>query len=57
MIYEDVVEIQKLVAPDGAAGSLFGSSTAIDGGILVVGAHHHNAKGILVCAASLLSCA
>jgi hypothetical protein len=39
--WQDMSESAKLTASDGAANDLFGTSVAIDGGTVVVGAPHH----------------
>ena len=39
---DSVMEVQKLTAPDGAVGDMFGNAVAINGSTLLVGAPHHN---------------
>ena len=45
MTYAEVVELQKLLASDGAASDSFGTAVAMDGHILVVGSTQHGGKG------------
>ena len=45
LTYAEVVEMQKLVASEAAAGSWFGSAVATDGGIMVIGAYLHGEQG------------
>ena len=45
LTYEEVVELQKLLASDGAAGDLLGTAVAMDRHILVIGAYLHGGKG------------
>ena len=54
LTYEEVVEVQKLLASNGAAGDLFGTAVAMDGHILVIGSYLHGGKGASI-ALSLLA--